>query len=69
MPPANFTVSTANINALTALGDVDGDGLPDVGVAVDWTSTAQVHKRQVDFFGGGNPAFPTVLAVGATALR
>lgn len=31
--------------------------------------TAQVHERQVDFFGGGNPAFPTVFAAGATALR
>jgi hypothetical protein len=40
-----------------------------VAVAVDWTSTAQVHKRQVNVFGGANPASPTVLAVGATALR
>ena len=68
-PPANFTVSTATINALSALGDVDGDGYPDVGVAVDWTSTAQVHKRQVQVFSGANTATPRVLNFGATAIR
>jgi hypothetical protein len=68
-PPANFTVSSAMINALTAIGDIDGDGYTDVAVAIDWTSTQQVHKRQVDIFGGANPAVPAVLAVGATALR
>jgi hypothetical protein len=68
-PPPSFTVSTANINAISGLGDVNGDGYADVAVAIDWTSTQQVHKRQVEVFSGANPASPTVLALGATAIR
>ena len=68
-PPASFTVSMATINALSALGDVDGDGYPDLGVAIDWTSTTQVHKRQVEVFSGANTATPRVLDFGATAIR
>ncbi|HVW24259.1 MAG TPA: VCBS repeat-containing protein [Polyangiaceae bacterium] len=69
LPPASFTVSAASVDALSALGDVDGDGYPDVGVAIDWTSTQQVHKRQVQVFSGANPMAPTVISIGATAVR
>lgn len=71
-PPPNFTVSTAMLMALSGLGDVDGDGFGDIGLGVEWTSTAQIRSNRTYAFHGGSP-FPTTpvttISVGIMGLR
>jgi hypothetical protein len=51
-PPASFVVSNANVEALSALGDVTGDGFADFGFEIDWTSTAQIQNHQTYLYTG-----------------
>jgi hypothetical protein len=71
-PPASFVVNNANIETLSALGDVNGDGFADLGLEIDWTSSTQLHSHQTYVFSGGSTvstAPSTVLPLSVNGIR
>ena len=41
------------VQALSAAGDIDGDGYPDLAFSVDWQSSSMVHNHQLYAWSGG----------------
>lgn len=68
-PPVGFTPSTVTVDSLSALGDVNGDGAPDVGIAVTWTDSQQIKNHQLYVFGVNPPTVITTLPVNAATVR
>ncbi|HVU03653.1 MAG TPA: VCBS repeat-containing protein [Polyangiaceae bacterium] len=55
-PPGGFTVQSSTVTAYSAIGDVNGDKLPDLAVGMEWVNPSAVKNHQAYFFGGGTPA-------------
>jgi hypothetical protein len=68
-PPSGFTPSMVGVDSLSALGDVNGDHSPDVGIAVTWTDTQNIKNHQFYAFGTNPPAAITTLPVNVSFVR
>ena len=59
--PPSFTPSMAYVQALSTIGDVNGDGYADLAFSVEWTNASNVKNHQVYMWSGASsvPSTPS----------